>query len=1370
MTAYPLETRAWEDGWAVTSPVDYLPLLKDADPLRELVAFALERGITHGFRREVELAGLPVLVAVLPQEKLLLLSSRRLSRELLLLETQVEEPLLQNHVNRVGTLDTRYFPTEWEWVTWKEKLADWNHESEWTDVEALTAQKLAVLVKQVQRYQPTLFERISDWGLGLTATFALIRIHLLKFLAMLPSMDHDKKGHEVKKTLIESLRRLSVDNQRLRDSQTRIEGARPLPRRYTAALELGHRLAQFLPAGPLAFVVRSMVKKMARRFIAGESIASSDETLQVLYDSGRDATLDQLGELVVSEEEADEYLRRVLAIIQGLKIHIIPGERNRAGIPRAHVSIKVSALTSRFKPEAFETTYTLVAPRLRKILTTARQEKVFVNIDAEHYHYRNLVLALYRRVLLETPELAGWSDTGIVLQAYLRDGAPHLRKIVDLARERGVRIPIRLVKGAYWDAETIEAEVHSHHAPQFLNKEESDLHFRQLAEMALGHSSEIQLVVGSHNLLDHCLVEALRELRHPEAPVIEHQCLHMTYEALSHGLAEMGWPTRNYMPIGNLLVGMAYLVRRIMENSSQVGVLTIMRSHNKSGAFKTPLKTHQEKKAEGAILRDSLEARPYAGFKNCTPARLYVETEREAFAEVLEKCLAHVRSQQSTWKEASGTKIWCSSEPSLMVGVVQESTPAQVQKLLGEFTQGFASGNDWSERKLAERIVPLARAADVMWRRRNELSAMIVLEAGKSWAEALGDVDEAIDFIHFYCREEVRSEREHPGRAPRGVTVAIAPWNFPLAIPCGMVVAPLVAGNPVILKPAEQTPLIAQALVELLWEAGIPKTALALVLGDGEKVGAPMVSHPEVAAIVFTGSKGVGKWIYRTAASQFRTHPQSGRRLSKKVITEMGGKNAILVTNNCEQDETVSGILYAAFAHAGQKCSAASRVLVDAEVKDALLARLVKAVKDVQVGPATDPRVLVNPLISAADQARVREAAREACAEALAHGGKVWVDRSLEDCGGYTVAPVVVELPAARAAHPDSWAQREVFGPMIHVVPYTTLDEAVQLFNGTEYALTGGIYGQSQDDIDALSARLECGNLYVNRPNTGARVAIEPFGGFKMSGTGPKAGGRDYLNSFHVEPGHVSKAATSFTWVEDSGYRWVTPQVCTPPWNTRMVRLEKIMQQLLARLDVLFGRVSEDDKRTLRQFSDWLSGPAGSVWVMGQHPNLHIPGQLGFDRKDLPREAALFVLADPVPTTVGLMHLISALTAGSGVGLACVSEGAWSSWKQVADIFWRAGVPKGSLEIYRVGQKELASVLNDSNISVLYAAGPETWVEETFQQALSPDGIKRYMRALHGDHEHPAFHDGGMWLDQYLWTRSFAVNTMRHGAPLELGL
>ena len=1342
-----------------------------------LIEFAQQKKIGQGFRREIVIDTFPFLCAVRPEEKSIYVGTRRLSRELALLKLHEVNPVLidqeieklffqlKDHIEKISTLSPASFPSEIEWVSVHNNLPDFIEKDQWNDVDEHAKGILDDLIKKTGNYRSSLFEKVSDYGLTLTAQYDLIRVHLLKFLALLPSLDHDRNGKEVKRNLLESLRRLLEDSRAI--SLQKKRGTRQLPLYLSVLFTFVLQIATYLPAGLLARVVRVMVRMMARRFIAGESINTSHDTLSQLRATKREATLDQLGELVVSAREADEYFEKVLQLIHGLKQHIPKGEKNKAGILNAHVSIKVSALSHDFRPEAFEATFAKVAPRLKRILQEAQREEVFINVDAEHYHYRDLVLEIFGKVLLETPELKNYGQTGIVVQAYLRDGAKHLMDVVELARKRNIRMPIRLVKGAYWDAETIEGEAHQFTPPQFLNKEESDLHFRQIAYLSLKHHDYIHLAIGSHNLQDHAFVESVRDLRFPQAPVIEHQCLHMTYEALSHGLAKMGWPTRNYMPIGNLLVGMAYLVRRIMENSSQVGVLSIMRSHQKASGLISPVEVHITKKRTGKLQYDSFITQLKSDFAPARPLKLYIPKERELLEKEIKEFGEKISHKQDEFRNSAETKIYCSSRPELIIGTVKENTNADAIRAVEDAEKGLMN-SWWSKQSLAlYRVSVLLKAADLMLLRRNKLASLMIYEAGKTMPEALADVDEAIDFINFYARQEIQLQLSGQKYTNRGVITVVAPWNFPLAIPCGMTIAPLVAGNAVILKPAEQTPLIGIELFHLLIESGVPKEILTLILGDGEIVGAPLVTHERTAGVVFTGSKNVGTWIYKHAGREMIQHYFHQIPMQKKIITEMGGKNAIIVTNNCELDETISGILYAAFGHSGQKCSAASRVIVHREVKDALISRLVQAIKDLKVGEALDPATSVNPLITREDQERVRKAVEEAKDEAIRTNGKILIDRSFEKLPGYCVGPALFELPPRQAKKKESWAQREIFGPVIHITEYESMIEAVELFNGTEYALTGGIYSQSQDDIDFLLKFLRAGNLYVNRPNTGARVGIEPFGGFKMSGTGPKAGGIDYVKEFHFLLSVPENEMQDVKWVKDSGYELLTPRPSLISVTGRVSRFEYFGRSFLEQYELFMGSVNEKEKTQLTQFIEWIKGNLPQ-YLNGRHLNYVIPGQLSYNDKSIIKEAGLFVTVSHRPSLKAIHYLFAALALGSGISVACVTEEAYKTWKDILELAWKAGFSKTNIDCTLVSPESLGNIFKESHYSYLYAGHYMQFHSILYKNLLDGKALSETMRLILSDIDGVSLNDPGQVLDQFVWMRSFAINTMRHGAPLEL--
>lgn len=1334
--------------------------------------------INVNFRIQLNFRSVPFLVVFLYQEKEIRLYSPKLSQELFLLQQSEildlnidQVKALRTHTEIAAKLQTKNFPSTIENLIITDNLPNLLTDPKFQEVEARSQEIIKKLLEKLNEYTPTLFERVSDFGLGLTAQYSLLRIHLLKFLAILPSLDHDKSGIEVKRILLESLTRLLKDN--AKSKALRKKGQeRALPSVYVVSIQLIFYISLTIPSFILATLVRSSVKLMAKRFIAGESIEKADKSLRSLAETGRDVTLDQLGELVVSEKEADHYKNEVLKLIRGFSLHVKKGETNKAGINRAHVSIKVSALCSDFKPHAPEYTYNLVAPRLKEILLAAKQEQVFINIDAEHYHYRDIVFKIYKKVLLETPELKSFELTGIVVQAYLRDGYRHLLDIIELAKQRGIQMPVRLVKGAYWDAETVEGDAHSFDAPQFLNKEETDIHFRQLIVKIYESFPHLKLAIASHNFSDHAFAEALKEKIYPHIGEIEHQCLHMTYEALSTALAKMGWATRNYVPVGSLLVGMAYLVRRIMENSSQVGVLTIMRSHKKHQSLQSPYVIHSSKKLESKLLRDQSVSKLDDEFFNVPPVRLYLDEERYWVEHSMdfykENCLG---KEYNNSFEISGewVDIYASSKPELLVGKIKFAEIVDAKLAVETIDTSYNNGK-WANSKWPFRTAMLIKAADLMLARRNDLSALIVYEAGKSINEALADVDEAIDFLNFYARSEAFLQRNYTDIISRGPTLVISPWNFPLAIPCGMTASALVSGNTVILKPAEQTPLVTQLLVDILHESGVPKDVLIHLPGVGESVGDYLVKDERISTIIFTGSKAVGLHIAREAQKRIYKNNLFEKSYPVKAITEMGGKNAVIVTQNAELDETVSGILYSAFGHAGQKCSACSRVIVHNSLKDKLLDRLKQACQDLKVGESMNFETTVNPIISKEDFERLKRSAIEASVEASKVGGRVIIDRSAEILPGYCVGPVVIEVPKSLGLNKHSYAQKELFGPILHVIGFADLDEALEIYNSTDYALTGGIFSQSQDDIDYLLTKMESGNIYVNRTITGARVGIEPFGGFKLSGTGPKAGGKHYLLSLHQildnNKSQLQKydkttidegGSTNLFIAKSSGLNSVS----------RKERLEKFLSAVIFNYETFFSGLNGNQKDVLKDYKKWISKNLVS-FIEREHKNRFIPGQLSFNNYQLSFDHVLLVATTATPNIKTLIQIFSSISMGTGLTIVARNLHSYHLWKSIVDALYQSGFSKENILVKHISTSEYKIYLNNPDFShIIYDGDIQELNNDVviyFEVGVAIRHVKNILTNADNIKVNDYYHQSL----NFVQVRSLAINTMRHGAPLDL--
>jgi RHH-type proline utilization regulon transcriptional repressor/proline dehydrogenase/delta 1-pyrroline-5-carboxylate dehydrogenase len=457
-----------------------------------------------------------------------------------------------------------------------------------------------------------------------------------------------------------------------------------------------------------------------------------------------------------------------------------------------------------------------------------------------------------------------------------------------------------------------------------------------------------------------------------------------------------------------------------------------------------------------------------------------------------------------------------SINPSRRNQVVGRVAAARIEDANAAVAAAKAAFPAWRDTTAERRAELLFKSADVMRRRRFELAAWEVFETAKPWREADADVAEGIDYCDYYAREMLRLDaprrRDVPGESnatfyePRGVAVTIAPWNFPLAILCGMTAAALVAGNTAIMKPAEQSAVIAAKLMDVFEEAGFPAGVVNYLPGVGEEIGPALVGHPDVSMIAFTGSRGVGLSIQKEAAE---VHEQQGQDHIKRVITELGGKNAIIIDDDADLDEAVHGVVASAFGYAGQKCSACSRVVALAGVYDAFLSRLVEATRSLKVGPADDPAYSVGPVIDDDARRRIVETIERGKSEGkLAYSADV---ASLAEEGCYVGPTIFSDVPPGAKI-----AQEEIFGPVLAVIRARDLTDALAIANGTKYALTGGVFSRSPANIERVRREFRVGNLYVNRKTTGALVDRQPFGGFKLSGTGPKAGGRDYLPQFMV--------------------------------------------------------------------------------------------------------------------------------------------------------------------------------------------------------------------------------------------------------------
>ena len=940
--------------------------------------------------------------------------------------------------------------------------------------------------------------RWDDKMLGWAMSNPGLRVQLFRFIDALPALHNQS---EIAAHLQEYLTDESVE----------------LPGALKGMLNFAN--PDSMPGQVAATTVSTAVETLAHKYISGENIKQALKTIERLRKDKMAFTVDLLGEAVITEAEAQSYLERYLDLMQQLteaskswNYVAAIDEADGQTLPKVQVSVKLTAFYSQFDPLNAQGSEERVSGRVRTLLRRASELGAAVHFDMEQYSYKDITFSILKKILMED-EFRSRTDIGMTVQAYLRESEKDALDLISWAKERGHPITIRLVKGAYWDQETIKAAQKHWQQPVYNDKAETDANFERITQLLLENHQHIYAAIGSHNVRSQAHGMAIAETLKVPRRSFEMQVLYGMGDKLASSLVSKGYRVRVYCPYGDLVPGMSYLIRRLLENTANSSFL-------RQNLENRPVEELLEAPKIKALDSNSQRSKQDQGFPGAADTDFAAFQERQESIEAFQR----VRSQLGktylpliNGEYVETQQVIDSVNPSKYSEVIGKVGLISVDQAEEAMKAAKAAFPVWRKKSVRERAGVLRKAAEIMEQRRAELSAWIVLEVGKPVREADGEVSEAIDFCRYYADEmerldkgvnyDVAGETNRYIYQPRGITVVISPWNFPLAIACGMTVASLVAGNCTLLKPAETSSVIIAKFTEILLEAGIPKGVYQYVPGKGSQVGAYLVNHPDTHVIAFTGSQEVGCRIYADAANL-----KPGQKHMKRVIAEMGGKNGMIVDDSADLDQAVVGAVQSAFGYSGQKCSACSRVIVLESIYESFLQRFVEATKSLNVGEADLPSTQVGPVIDAAAKSRIREYIDKGKAEAT-----LALELRSPD-NGYFVGPVIFS-----DVKPDGIiAQQEIFGPVVAVIKVKDFQQALEVANGTNYALTGGLYSRTPSHIEKAQEDFEVGNLYINRTITGAIVARQPFGGFKLSGVGSKAGGPDYLLQF-LEPRTITE-------------------------------------------------------------------------------------------------------------------------------------------------------------------------------------------------------------------------------------------------------
>jgi RHH-type transcriptional regulator, proline utilization regulon repressor / proline dehydrogenase / delta 1-pyrroline-5-carboxylate dehydrogenase len=863
--------------------------------------------------------------------------------------------------------------------------------------------------------------------------------------------------------------------------------------------------------------LRRAMRILGSQFVLGQTIEGALANAEEETKLGYRFSFDMLGEAARTAEDAERYTHRYGEAIATIAAWAAePKGRTEEELQRRPgLSVKLSALHPRYQPSQEARLQEELVPRLFELAHGMREAWLPLTIDAEEADKLDLSLAL-TEPLLTDPTLSGWNGLGLAVQAYSKRALPLIDWLADVAAATGRRIPIRLVKGAYWDSEIEWAQKQGLAGyPVFTRKVNTDVAYLAAARALLARPDCFYPQFATHNAHTIAAIVTLAGNR-----PYEFQRLYGMGEALHREVVHpesLAKPCRIYAPVGGHRDLLAYLVRRLLENGANTSFV------NRLADNQAPISAIVADPVERAVPEKPNPLIPIPPDlylperRNSLGLPLWEEAVRGPLIASIEEALANPVTANPIVSgeeiEEGGEVGWITSphDRRVVVGTCHTASAEAIDKAL---TAAKAASGDWDRLGGEARATILERAADLFEADRAGLMALMVREAGKTLPNAQGDVREAVDHLRYSAAEARRQfaeplllkgptgEQNELSLHGRGVFACISPWNFPLAIFTGQIAGALAAGNAVVAKPAEQTSLIAARAVRLMHQAGVPPDVLHLLPGRGEVVGAALVGDSRVDGIAFTGGTETGIAINRALAA--RDGP------IVKLIAETGGLNAMIVDSSALPEQVVDDALASAFDSAGQRCSALRVLFLQEDVADQMLEMLLCAARELRIGDPLDYATDVGPVIdedarAALDTHKVRMR-KEACelldlplSEAHAHGTYV--------------SPAIYEIPSI------SVLKREVFGPILHVVRFAgdRLAEVCEAINATGYGLTLGLHSRIKATADFVAARVKVGNMYVNRNQIGAVVGVQPFGGEGLSGTGPKAGGPHYLQAFAIE-------------------------------------------------------------------------------------------------------------------------------------------------------------------------------------------------------------------------------------------------------------
>ncbi|OFZ47578.1 MAG: hypothetical protein A2381_10340 [Bdellovibrionales bacterium RIFOXYB1_FULL_37_110] len=1313
------------------------------------------------FKTQVELSGTQILIGFYYEIKEIRLYSIRLGQELFLLEEQTckNSPSylqLKNHVGKITNLIHTEHPSMLDIITHKYALPDFLGDSRYFDLEYDLQEVILKLMNNIDEYKPKTFEKVFSWAFYKLARLPDLKNKLLEYLFVILTVD-DETGFELKKNLIEGLS--NYQKKLINKHKDKVPRSRL---RSWSVVNIIKHILNWIPPLFIKRISNTVISWVASRFIASNSIEDMGKAATRLLGTKRELAFDYLGEHLRDHQSCEEFLDNILNLMDKMDLFFISNETSKDQLPRKFISVKLSALSSDSNYYALNEAYQQIGVRIVKILKKAVDLKVFVCFDAELYENREIMLYTVERVLKEHAEFRIMNLIGVTIQAYFRDSFVTLQDILKIAKKYDIELPVRLVKGAYHEEEITHAHSRGWPSYVFLNKEESDLHYRQLMVKILENSRYLRLMVGSHNPLDHAFSEVLRKKYYPSSKPLEHQCLNMTNEALSLAMTSMRWNVRNHIPVGPVLKGLGFLIRRVMENTSQIGVISLLKSYGTKKNLETPIKTHLDKKKKMNLESDKSFTELTSAFNNVPTVKIFLKKNHNYIEQAVDRLgQADQSSQFGDDQEMHGKVLDIKGPecPEKILGTIKLATSDDISKIIKELHACYLQSS-WATCPDIERGTIIINVANLLLAKRHVFAACIFKEAGINIAEAYREVDYAIDYLNFHAREQIRLKKKNGNLKSKGVIAVFSAWSSPLASLTCYVSAALASGNVVLIKPAIQTPLICYQLVNLFYEGGLPENVLKCLVPEHKDDLFQIINNQYIAGIAYEGPLNLGKKFY-SIFSQKIIHNQLFNMVFKaEAVLSLGGKNGMIVTASADLDMAIGALFNTTLCRSGQMASCPTRIIIDKKIKHKFSTKLKRKLEEMLGSSPSGLSRSVDPIIDQFEKARLLHVITNVKAEIAQFSGTIICDHTSRYREQY-IGPLVVSLDFLRACKFESLACSELFGPIIYIIEYDTLENAQHVFNSGEYVRTGSIYSQSSEDVKYLVDHLLAGSIHINKYDLQTKVAVMPQGGFKLSGTGPKMGGKALLYAFMVnymresEPEDVEEG-------RGSDYRFSLMRPSGLGIAGRLLRLEKVMETVIHNFEHLFVGMYGEYKEILIKFDQWIKKDF-IAFHLGPHENSKVMGEDNFNDFEKSGEQAVFLVYNPQVEFSTFMRFLGALVMGIGITIIARNEKAFAWWSMLKSMIVKAGISRQNFDVFYPTEELLYQAITEPCLSYIVIDGNIDKIQKLLKVIfMEEENILRFKKIL-TPHNAPALRDYKQYLSEFVWIRSISVSKKRNG-------